>query len=67
MAALNEIFSPTSDEVDRARRVVDALEEAEREGGRGAVALDGEMLDEALRRWAVGVLAVAERSGRFGL
>ncbi|MQA84033.1 MAG: CoA ester lyase [Streptosporangiales bacterium] len=41
---LNEEFSPTEEEVDRARRVVVAYEQAV-SGGRGAVDLDGQMID----------------------
>lgn len=64
LAALTEAFSPTGEEVEHARRVVDALERAGREGGAGAVALDGEMLDEALRLQALRVLARAGEPGR---
>ena len=59
VAALNELFTPTEAEIEHARAVVAALEEAEREGGRGAVALDGQMLDEAVRVAALRVLARA--------
>ena len=59
VAALNELFTPSAEEVERARAVIDALAEAEREGGAGAVALDGEMLDEAVRVAALRVLARA--------
>jgi len=55
--ALNELFTPSADEVDHARAVIDALEQAERDGGQGAVALDGQMLDEAVRVAALRVLA----------
>jgi citrate lyase subunit beta/citryl-CoA lyase len=41
---VNELFSPTAEEVDEARRVVGAFEEALARG-HGAVALDGRMLD----------------------
>lgn len=44
IAVVNEIFSPTEEEVAHAGRVVAAYEEAVR-AGLGAVALDGEMLD----------------------
>jgi len=44
IAVVNEIFTPTAEELDRARRVVRAFEEALGRG-RGAVALDGQMLD----------------------
>ena len=59
VAALNELFSPTDEEVEQARRVIAALDEAERDGARGAVALDGQMLDEAVRVAALRVLARA--------
>jgi citrate lyase subunit beta/citryl-CoA lyase len=58
--ALNQAFTPNEAEVERARAVVDALEHAERESGQGAVTLDGEMLDEAVRAAALRVLARAD-------
>jgi len=57
--ALNEAFTPTGDELERARAVVAALDAAAREDGAGAVALDGEMLDEAVRVAALRTLARA--------
>ncbi|GII23301.1 HpcH/HpaI aldolase/citrate lyase family protein [Planosporangium mesophilum] len=42
VAAVNEAFSPTEEELDWAAAVLDAL------SGAGAVALDGQMLDEAV-------------------
>jgi citrate lyase subunit beta/citryl-CoA lyase len=59
VAALNELFTPTEEEVEQARAVIDALEAAERDGGAGAVALEGQMLDEAVRVAALRVLARA--------
>ena len=59
VAALNELFTPTHDEIAHAQAVIDALQEAERAGGAGAVALDGQMLDEAVRVAALRVLARA--------
>jgi citrate lyase subunit beta/citryl-CoA lyase len=41
---VNEIFSPTADEIERARRVVKAFEDGVARG-LGAVALEGDMLD----------------------
>lgn len=61
---LNEIFSPTGAEITHARDVIEALARAQREGGAGAVALDGQMLDEALRQSALRVLARAGASAR---
>lgn len=59
LAPLVEAFTPTEDEVAHARAVVEALAAAERDGGQGAVALDGRMLDEAVRASALRVLARA--------
>jgi citrate lyase subunit beta/citryl-CoA lyase len=57
--ALNDCFTPTADELERARAVVAALHAAERDAGAGAVALDGQMLDEAVRVAALRTLARA--------
>jgi len=54
---LNEIFSPTDEELERAGTVLDALDRAASGGGRGAALLDGEMIDEASRKRAREVLA----------
>ncbi len=62
----NDVFSPPAAEVERARRILSALEEAAREG-RGAAQLDGRMIDAASARMAESVVAmadaIAERSG----
>jgi citrate lyase subunit beta/citryl-CoA lyase len=63
VAALNELFTPTDEELEHARAVIGALAEAERDGGAGAVALDGQMLDEAVRIAALRVLARAASAG----
>jgi citrate lyase subunit beta/citryl-CoA lyase len=63
---LNELFTPTVEEVERARAIVAALDRAERETGQGAVALDGEMLDEAVRLAALRVLSRAPAQGAAG-
>jgi len=62
VTVLNELFTPTAAELEHARAVIAALDEAERAGGRGAVALDGEMLDEAVRVAALRTLARAART-----
>lgn len=51
LATLNAVFTPAPAEVDQARRIVAALEAAGREG-RGAVVLDGRMIDAASVRQA---------------
>jgi citrate lyase subunit beta/citryl-CoA lyase len=58
VAVINATFTPSDAEVKRARDIIDAYEQS-LAGGRGAITLDGEMLDEAIRRWAVATLARA--------
>ncbi|MFW0796581.1 CoA ester lyase [Gordonia sp. CPCC 205515] len=56
-----DIFTPTSDAVEDAQRVIEALDEAAARGD-GAAKLDGRMLDEALAVSARRVLAKAGRA-----
>jgi len=58
VASLNGLFTPTAEEVEHAHAIIDALAAAEGAGS-GAVALDGQMLDEAVRVAALRVLARA--------
>lgn len=58
---LASFFTPTTAEVKRAEAVIEALRRAELEGAAGAVALEGEMLDEAVAAAAWGILARAGR------
>ena len=51
VAAANEIFTPSADEVARARRILDAMAAAQAAGA-GAVTLDGRMIDVASIRQA---------------
>jgi citrate lyase subunit beta/citryl-CoA lyase len=61
IAVVNEIFSPTAAEVEEARRVVRAFDEALGRG-EGAVALDGRMLDAPVVDRARRVLRAVERN-----
>ena len=56
----NEVFTPPAKEVDRARRILKAMEEAAREG-RGAVSLDGRLIDIASIRQAEALVTSADR------
>jgi citrate lyase subunit beta/citryl-CoA lyase len=56
---LNAAFAPSAEEIEDARGVIAALAAADREGGQGAVALDGRMLDEPVRLAALRTLARA--------
>lgn len=51
----NRVFSPPADQLDWARRVVDAYEEGERQG-LGAVGLDGSMIDRPIYLRAVDLI-----------
>jgi citrate lyase subunit beta/citryl-CoA lyase len=62
IALANEVFTPPSAEVDRAKRILVALEEAAREG-RGAAQLDGRMIDAASARMAQNVVNMAAAIG----
>ena len=59
IALCNEVFTPSDAEVTRARRIMEAMAQAEREG-RGAVALDGRLIDYASIRMAEALLKKAD-------
>ena len=56
---IESVFSPTSDEVDEAQRIVEAFREAE-SAGRGSTSLDGKMIDVPVVERAKSLLALAE-------
>lgn len=56
----NQVFSPSDAEVERARRILQALDEAKAEG-RGAAQLDGRMIDAASARMAANVVSIQEQ------
>ena len=56
---MNRVFAPESEDVEWARRVVEAYERGEREG-KGAVALEGTMVDLPVVERARQVLAEAK-------
>ena len=63
---INDVFSPGAEQVEAARRLVAAYEDAERRGT-GVITDDhGRMVDVAVVRSARDVLARAERSARSG-
>lgn len=61
----NRVFSPSPQEVERARRIVEAMEQAAKEG-RGAVQLDGRLIDIASIRMAQNLLGKAEAIAAAG-
>jgi citrate lyase subunit beta / citryl-CoA lyase len=62
IAVVNEVFSPTEKEVEWAKKVVGAYEEANA-AGRGAITLDGQMIDAASIRMAQNTLNLAREAG----
>jgi citrate lyase subunit beta / citryl-CoA lyase len=60
---LNEVFSPSQEQFDKAWDVLDAYEKATTEGDRkGAVMFGDEMIDEASRKVAVKLVKKGERN-----
>ena len=59
VAVINEVFSPTAEEVDRACKLIAAFSESE-SVGRGAVKFRGMMIDYANLRWARRILELAQ-------
>jgi len=63
VALANEVMSPSDEEVDKARRILEAMKQAESEG-KGAVSLDGRLIDYAsIRQAEVLVAKAAQISG----
>jgi citrate lyase beta subunit len=59
---INNIFTPQEEEITRAKMVIEALEEAKR-NGKGAVSIDGRMVDHATIRLAKVTLEKAKIIG----
>jgi malyl-CoA/(S)-citramalyl-CoA lyase len=55
IALANQVFTPPEAEVNRARRILEALDQAAKEG-KGAAQLDGKMIDAASARMAQNVV-----------
>ena len=58
----NEVYTPSAAEVDKARRILAAMDEAQK-AGKGAVALDGRLIDIASIRQAEALVKQAELIG----
>jgi malyl-CoA/(S)-citramalyl-CoA lyase len=59
VALANEVFTPPAAEVEKAQRILAALQEAAAQG-KGAASLDGRMIDAASARMASNVVKAAE-------
>ena len=65
VALANEMFTPSEAEVAKARRITDAMAAAAKEG-KGAVALDGRLIDIASIRQAEALVKKAEMAALKG-
>ncbi len=63
VGVLNEVFSPTQEQFDKAWAILDAYREATEAEGRGAVMFGNEMIDEASRKMALKFISRGERAG----
>ncbi len=59
IALANEVFTPPTAEVDKAKRILTALKEAAAQG-KGAASLDGRLIDAASERMANNIVRMAE-------
>ena len=60
---LNEVFSPTQEQFDRAFDILDAYRTATEDDRKGAVMFGDEMIDEASRKMAIKFVSRGERAG----
>lgn len=60
VALANEVFTPAVAEIDRAQRILLAMEDAAKDG-RGAVSLDGRLIDAASIRMAANLMRKVEQ------
>ena len=63
VTVLNEVFSPTQEQFDRALAILDAYREATEGERKGAVMFGDEMIDEASRKMAIKFVTRGERAG----
>jgi citrate lyase subunit beta/citryl-CoA lyase len=61
IATVNEIFAPTAEQIAEAQRIVEAMEAAKTEG-RGAISLDGRLIDQVHLSTAKKLLEWARKS-----
>src|SRR5207253_7287052 len=60
---LNEVFSPTQEQFDRAWGILEAYKQATEGDRMGAVMFGDEMIDEASRKMAIKFVSRGERAG----
>jgi citrate lyase subunit beta / citryl-CoA lyase len=60
---IHEAYTPTSDEIAKAKRVIEEYEKADVQGGIGAIVIDDQMIDAALLRVEWRKLTIARKAG----
>jgi citrate lyase subunit beta / citryl-CoA lyase len=60
---INAVFTPTSEEIARAKHIIDEYEKADQESGVGAIVIDDQMIDAAVLRVEWKKLAIAQKAG----
>jgi (S)-citramalyl-CoA lyase len=57
IAVLNEVFTPSAQEIDRARRIIQTFEEADT----GLVVIDGKLIEKPVMREMYRIVSIADR------
>ena len=60
IAALNEVFTPSTDKIAHARRIIAEFEKADT----GLVVIDGKLIEKPVLREMHRIVAIADRMGR---
>ena len=60
IGALNDIFTPSNDDIARARRIIKTFEEADT----GLVVLDGKLIEKPVMREMYRIVAIANKLGK---
>jgi len=62
---INEVFTPTTEEIEYAKKVIEAFEEAKRKGS-AVVALGRKMIDPPVVKRAERIIRIAQKLGLLG-
>ena len=60
IGALNDIFTPSNDDIARARRIIKTFEEADT----GLVVIDGKLIEKPVMREMYRIVAIANKLGK---
>lgn len=60
---IHEVFTPSQEEIAKAKHIIDEYEKADVQGGLGAIVIDDQMIDAAVLRVEWRKLAIAQRAG----